>query len=152
MFSFTAHRLRFITEVQTPVELNEHQGSAIRGALFHALRNRFCMNREVPECAACPLATSCPVAFLVSTLDPASDRGRDVPRPFTVQPPLPGSGHPLEQGSHLAFRYEPGERLEFGLTLYAHALKLFPYVVLAVTELERGGLGRRVQQEDGRWR
>jgi hypothetical protein len=35
MHSCTAHRLRFITEVRTPVELNEHQGAAIQGALFH---------------------------------------------------------------------------------------------------------------------
>lgn len=152
MLAFTAHRLRFITEVQTPVELNEHQGSAIRGALFHALRNRFCMNREAEECALCPLVATCPVAFLVSTLKPESGRGRDVPRPFTVQPPLPGSGRPVERDGHPGFRYEPGERLEFGLTLYARALQLFPYVVLAVSEFERGGIGRRVRQEDGYWR
>ncbi|MBC7226542.1 MAG: CRISPR system precrRNA processing endoribonuclease RAMP protein Cas6 [Thermoflexales bacterium] len=152
MRSFTAHRLRFVTEVRTPVELNEHQGSAIRGALFHALRNRFCTNPEAGECARCPLVAACPVAFLVSTLDPTNDRGQDVPRPFTVQAPLPGSGRPIPHGVRLAFRYELGETLEFGLTLYARALQLFPYVVLATTELEREGLGRRVLQADGRWR
>ncbi len=152
MHHFTAHRLRFVAEVQSTVELNEHQGSAIRGALFHALRNRFCGNREVEECAACLLVATCPVAFLVSTLDPQSDRGRDIPRPFTIQPPLPGSGQPREQGDRLFFRYEAGESLEFGLTLYAQALQLFPYVVLAVNEFERGGIGRKTRQEDGRWR
>ncbi|MDW8069245.1 MAG: CRISPR system precrRNA processing endoribonuclease RAMP protein Cas6 [Anaerolineae bacterium] len=152
MLSFTAHRLHFIAEVRTPMELNEHQGSAIRGALFHALRNRFCANREAKECALCPLVAACPVAFLVSTLRPESRRGRDIPRPFTLQPPLPGSGHPVRRGDRLAFRYEPGERLEFGLTLYARALQLFPYVVLAVSEFERGGIGRRTEQADGCWR
>ena len=88
MHSFTAHRLRFATEVQHTIELNEHQGSAIRGALFHALRNRFCGNQEAGECAACPLVATCPVATLVSTLRPGSRRGRDVPRPYTVQPPV----------------------------------------------------------------
>lgn len=152
MHSFTAHRLRFVAEAQETIELNEHQGSAIRGALFHALRNRFCGNREVEECAACPLAAACPVAFLVSTLDPEGGRGRDVPRPFTVQPPLPGAaGRPVErEDGHVAFRYAPGEPLEFGLTLYARALQLFPYVVLALSELERRGLGRRVEQANGR--
>jgi len=151
MYHFTAHRLRFVAEVQTPIELNEHQGSAIRGALFHALLDRFCTNRQAGECAACPLVTTCPVAFLVSTLNPQSERGRDVPRPFTVQPPLPGSGHPVEQGDRLFFRYRAGEPLEFGLTLYAQALQLFPYVVLAVSEFERSGIGRKVEQADGRW-
>jgi phage tail protein X len=158
MRAFTAHRLRFVTEVRTPVELNEHQGSAIRGALYHALLDRFCLNREARECAACPLAATCPVAFLVSTLNPESDRGRDVPRPFTIQPPLPGSGHPVEVAERpirpraLKVCCEAGEPLEFGLTLYARALQLFPYVILALTELERGGLGRCIRQADGRYR
>jgi len=83
MNNFTAHRLRFVAEVQSAIELNEHQGSAIRGALYHALRSRFCGNREAAECAACPLVATCPVATLVSTLKPGSVRGRDVPRPYT---------------------------------------------------------------------
>ena len=154
MNDFTAHRLQLVTDVQSTVALNEHQGSAVRGALFHALRNRFCGNREAPECAACPLAATCPVATLVSTLKPGSGRGRDVPRPYTIQPPLPGTGgQPVQDGlGRLFFHYAPGERFQFGLTLYAQALQLFPYVVLAVGEFERGGIGRRVQQSDGRWR
>jgi len=154
MDSFTAHRLRFVTEAQGVIELNEHQGSAIRGALFHALRNRFCGNRQARECDSCPLVTTCPVAMLVSTLNPQSGRGRNVPRPYTVQPPLPGrGGYPtaLPDG-RVVFRYRPGERFEFGLTLYAQALQLFPYVVLAVSGFERGGVGRKTEQADGRWR
>ena len=53
MENFVAHSLRLVAEVQSTIELNEHQGSAIRGSLFHALRNRFCMNREAKECTAC---------------------------------------------------------------------------------------------------
>jgi hypothetical protein len=157
---FTAHRLRFVTEVQTTIELNEHQGSAIRGSLFHALRNQFCNYRRARECAACPLVTTCPVAILVSTLKPGGRRGRDVPRPYTVQPPLLVSagqppaasrGHPLDlPDGHTVFRYRPGEQLEFGLTLYAQALQLFPYVVLAVHRWEQGGIGRKV--EENGWR
>ena len=133
MEHFTAHRLRFECEVVTPLRLNEHTGSAIRGAFFHALWNQFCMNHDAPTCPACPLVATCPVAFLVGTLDPKSDRGADVPRPYTVQPPLDGKTD-----------YAPGETLTFGLTMYARALNLFPYVVLAVQRLENGGLGKRV--------
>lgn len=161
MHNFTAHRLHFITEAQETVELNEHQGSAIRGALFHALRRKFCAfardrDRECVSAdgGACALVQSCPVAILVSTLAPGHRRGRDRPRPYTIQPPLPGSGHPVEnpRSGHLNFHYEHGETLEFGLTLYADAMKLFPYVVLAMQEFEQGGLGRRCEQPDGRWR
>jgi len=188
MDNFTAHRLHFVTEVQEMIELNEHQGSAIRGALFHALQNRFCArfcgrrgrHREAIECSACALATTCPVATLVSTLRPGSRRGRDVPRPYTIQPPVgesanergsesasqrkserasqrggegAGWGHPVQaKDGRVFFHYEPGERFEFGLTLYAQALELFPYVVLAAGEFEHGGIGRRVRRADGRWR
>lgn len=153
MEHFTAHRLRMVADVQTTIELNEHQGSAIRGALFHALRNRFCANREARECAACILVAACPVATLVSTLVPGGKRGRDVPRPYTIQPPLPGSGHPTElPGGRIVFRYQPGERFEFGLTLYAQALQLFPYIVLALHHLEENGIGRRIKQDNGHWR
>ena len=164
MDHFTAHRLRFVTEVQSTIELNEHQGSAIRGSLFHALQNRFCGNRKAAECAVCPLVATCPVATLVSTLRVQSGRGRDVPRPYTVQPPIVGEsasqrggeggkGHPVElPNGRIVFRYEAGERFEFGLTLYAQALQLFPYVVLAVGGFEQGGIGRRLRQAGGRWR
>jgi hypothetical protein len=167
LHNFRAHRLHFITEVQTTVELNEHQGSAIRGALFHAMRRRFCGNRKADECATCPLVATCPVATLLSTLKPGSDRGRDVPRPYTVQPPIPSQriseeidepgigriGHPREdEYGRLFFRHHAGERFQFGLTLYAQALQLFPYVVLTVKTFEEGGIGRRVERDRGRWR
>jgi hypothetical protein len=135
MDHFTAHRLRFECQVVEPMQLNEHQGSAIRGAFYHALLNAFCMNREVRSCTACPLVATCPVAFLVATLDPKSDRGATVPRPYTIEPPLDGKT-----------RYAPGETLEFGLTMFARALNLFPYVVLGMQRLEQGGLGKRLAE------
>lgn len=115
MDNFTAHRLRLVTEVQTPLELNEHQGSAIRGALFHALRHRFCGNREAGECIACPLVATCPVATLVSTLRPGNGRGRDVSRPYTVQPPImewkmaDGEWRMADEGGHAVDRSDPRE-------------------------------------------
>jgi len=148
MDHFTAHRLCFECEVVTPLRLNPHTGSAIRGAFYHALWNQFCMNHNAPGCTACPLVATCPVAFLVSTLDPRSDRGANVPRPYTVQPPL--SPLPQSEKSRTKTDYAPGETLTFGLTMYARALSLFPYVVLAMQRLERGGLGKRVAEHGGR--
>ena len=153
MQNFRAHRLRFVAEVRTTIELNEHQGSAIRGALFHAMRNRFCNNRQAEACAVCPLVATCPVATLLSTLKPGAPGGRDVPRPYTIQPPITDLGHPVEdRRGRLFFHHRPGERFEFGLTLYAQALQLFPYIVLTVQSFETEGLGRRMQREDGHWR
>jgi len=141
MNHFTAHRLMIHVEVVEPVLLNAHKGSAIRGALFHALRNRFCtMRNQVAGCADCPLWEACPVCTLVSTMDPQARLGRDAPRPFTIQPPL----------DVRKIRYEPGQSFSFGLTLYADALRLFPYVIMALRQFEEGGIGRRLP-ENG-WR
>lgn len=147
--SFTAHRLRFECVVRTPVALNVHKGSALRGALFHALRgdegrdNGFCVNKREQFCHRCPYHAMCPISSLLATVDESSERGIDVPRPYTIEPP-PGA----------QTRYEPGERLQFGLTLFARALDLFPYVIVAVRDLERGGIGiaRELPPGSGVWR
>ena len=156
MEHFTAHRLVFECEVVTPLRLNPHTGSAIRGAFFHALRNGFCAfarDRDA-QCAGCALVAACPVAFLVSTLDDQSGRGADVPRPYTIQPPLdpllpspPTPSQNRERGwARAKTDYAPGELLTFGLTLFARALTLFPYVVLAVQRhMERDGIGKPLQ-------
>ena len=140
MDHFRAHRLMVRTIAREPVLLNEHKGSALRGALYHGLRNRFCAMREQQlVCGVCPLWQACPVCTLVSTLGPDNRLGRDAARPYTVQPPLDGQT-----------LYRPGDALTFGLTLYAEAIKLFPYVIMALQELEESGLGRRGAVND--WR
>ena len=87
MHHFTAHHLRLSLEIETSVELGAQQGSALRGMLFHALRGPernpalgFCVQRHLKTCADCSLVAACPVAGLVSTLNPEGERGRDVPR------------------------------------------------------------------------
>lgn len=139
MDHFTAHHLQVEVEVTAPLALNPHKGSSLRGGLFHALWRRFCMNQAAPACAECPLVATCPVALLVSTLRPTGERGRDVPRPYAIRPPLDPTT-----------RYQPGDRFTFGLTLFAQALNLFPYVILALEEMGRAGLGLKLA-ENG-WR
>ena len=135
MNNFTAHQLHFTCEVQTPILLNQHQGSAIRGALFHALRSQFCFNKKAKDCGDCALWATCPICFLVATRNPQSGRGTDVPRPYVIESPLDGKT-----------RYQPGEILKFGLTMFAQALDFFPYVVLGSKALEQEGLGKRINE------
>lgn len=140
MVHLTAHHLRFSLEVGSTIELNEHKGSALRGLLFNALRGPdqnpalgFCTQRHLKSCAECVLVAVCPVAGLVATLDPEAERGRDVPRPYAIKPPLDDRQ-----------RYEAGDALTFGLTLFGDALNLFPYVVMGLRQAERGGLGKKL--------
>jgi CRISPR-associated endoribonuclease Cas6 len=141
----TALPLRFEATVDRPVELNEHKGSAIRGALFHALRGRpgtdrgFCLRKELPSCHPCELHAVCPISALVATVRPDSDRGADPPRPFTLEPPLSPRTH-----------FERGEPFEFGATLFGEAAHLLPYLVAATRELRTMGIGQRSQSGIGR--
>lgn len=133
----TALPLRLQATVEQPVILNEHKGSAIRGALFHALRGRpgtdrgFCLRKELPSCHPCELRAVCPISALVATVRPEATRGVDPPRPFTLEPPLSTRIH-----------FERGEPFHFGLTLFGDAIQLAPYVVAAARELRTMGIGR----------
>lgn len=140
--TLTAHHLRITLDVETPIELDDHQGSALRGMLFNALRGPsrnpalgFCTQRHLTACADCALVAVCPVAGLVATMNPQAERGRDVPRPYAIVPPLTGQT-----------RYEAGETFTFGLTLFGEALNLFPYVVMALKQAGPGGLGKKLKR------
>ncbi len=142
MDTFQVHQLRVHCEAQTPIRLNEHKGSAIRGALFYALRGTaypnaawsgFCANKIAANCFVCPVNAVCPVMRLVSTLDEEGTHGHQAPRPYVINPPLE------EQTA-----YAPGEHFTFDLLLAGEAADLFPYVVLALDRLAYEGLGARV--------
>jgi len=138
--TLTTHHLRFSAVATAPLELDQHSGAAIRGALTTALWERFCTNKAAPACAPCPLVRVCPVAALVAPLREDDQPGGDQrPRPYVVRPPLDG-----------ARAYAPGEVLSWELGLIGQAAHLFPYVVMAAQELARQGLGKRVSANDYR--
>jgi hypothetical protein len=151
MDAFQVHQLHISTTVETPIRLNEHKGSAIRGALYHALRGSadphaawsgFCANKAAPTCQACPINAVCPVMRLVATLDEDGQRGHQAPRPYIINPPL-------DQGQTCS---APGEPFMFDLLLVGDAANLFPYVVLALDRLAHEGLGVGGRGSDGGWR
>jgi hypothetical protein len=131
---FTIHHLRFEVETLTPLMLPAHAGPSIRGALFGALQRHFC---PAPAAgASAEHKALCPVCWLMATEKPQHRRGRDVPRPYTVEPPMPTA---KENGRPQWFK--AGERFTFGLTLFAQALNLFPYLVVAMPLMGQAGLG-----------
>lgn len=138
--SLHAHHIRVRATAREPLELHEYTGSALRGALFSALWERFCVNKEAPTCASCPLVQSCPVSSLVAPLRDEATRGRDIPRPYAIRPPIP-NGH--------AYSFQQGDSFEFGLTLFGYRVKLFPYVAMSLQAMSQRGIGRRLQ--DNEW-
>ncbi len=159
MHNFTAHRLMVGAEVGRPLVFQDFPGSALRGALFRALVGQFCANQPILDhggCLACPLLPACPVAYLAATLNPDADRGENVPRPFTVEPPVMTTDHRPPTTDHRppttpgTFVFEAGTPFAFGLTLYAEALPLFPYIVQAVRRMGEVGLGLKASANS--WR
>jgi CRISPR-associated endoribonuclease Cas6 len=135
--ALVTHHFLFTTEVVSPLELDEHSGAALRGNFFDAVWTRFCNNKAAPSCADCPLHSMCPVSALVAPLREENERGRDIPRPYVILPPLG------------ARNYEPGEQLIFGITLFGSIVQFFPYIIMATKALEAKGLGRRLNENQG---
>ncbi len=134
----TTYHFLFTTKVVRPLELDDHSGAALRGNLFEAIWRRFCTNKVAQTCADCPLHTMCPVSALVAPLREERPRGRDIPRPYIILPPLGN-----------ARRYERGETFAFGLTLFGTIIQLLPYIVLSLNALEECGLGRKLPENKG---
>lgn len=136
MFDFTLHHLRFTAEAVTPILMDEYKGSALRGAWHGYMQKAYC--GAPPAARADPLHQAmCPVCYLTSR-----ETGPETRRPFALQPPLSRQR-----------RYEPGERFQFGFTLFNHAQGLFPYVLLALREVgESWGLGQWLEAYRGRGR
>ena len=134
----TTH-LWFSARTLTQLETNTLSGAALRGSFFNAIWSHFCTNKDAPSCAVCPLHTLCPVSALVAPLRDENARGQDIPRPYVIVPPLEG-----------ARRYQPGESFAFGMTLIGSIVQLLPYILLSLPQVESGGLGHFLAENEGK--
>lgn len=141
MAALITHHFLFKTEVTSPLELDDHSGAALRGNFFQAIWGRFCNNKAAPTCAECPLHTMCPVSAIVAPLREEHTRGRDIPRPYIILPPLADTGR--------SRRYQPGSELIFGITLFGNIVQFLPYIIMAATTLEASGLGHKLEENHG---
>lgn len=126
MNGLSANHLRFTLKVKTPIVLTTQPGSAVRGALYTALSNNFCTEPNGPHTHF--HAENCPVCWLLANSNDKDARGKNQPRPLTIQPPLKG-------------RYQPGKDLTFGITLIGAAQNMMPYIARAVQRSGELGIG-----------
>lgn len=134
MTDFTATHFRFEVEALTTLSLDEYTGSTLRGALVQALQNSFCPARNLADVEHQAI---CPVCWLLSHESSPGDSRR----PYAIEPLL---------GDRRTF--DPGERFQFGLTLFGRAVNLFPYLVLAIPQMGRTGMGHKLDDGRGRGR
>ncbi len=128
MEGLEVYHLRFEVRSLERVQFSGAPGSALRGALYHALAQQFCPDagaRHLPDHHA-----ACPVCWLLATEDPQQERGRDLPRPLAIRPPYSSAA------------FEAGVDWSFGVVLAGQrALAGFPHLVRAVQEMGMGGVG-----------
>lgn len=130
VFGLTTTHLRFVCQAATPLHLEietYRAGQNLRGALGQVMLRTYCAgDRHDPAHVA-----ACPVCWLLA----ANEKPGQERRGYTLVPPIPGEDDAANRP------YEPGERFEFGITLFGNALKFLPYFVLAVPEMGRAGVG-----------
>ncbi len=133
---FTIHHIRFTAEATTPIAMGAYKGSALRGAWAGYMRQAYC--GAPPAIRQDPVHQAvCPVCYLTTR-----ETGPEGRRPYALQPPLSRQE-----------RYEPGERFQFGFTLFGNAHTLFPYLLLAIREVGQSqGIGNWLTEINGRGR
>ena len=128
--------LRFTCQVVTTVDLPAYRaGGQLRGALGNVMRRTYCPearfgngNAPTPEHIAV-----CPVCWLmVANEHPGEER-----RGYALWPPVAYTA----QAARAERPFAPGERFDFGLSLYGDTLRLLPYFLLTVAEVGREGVG-----------
>lgn len=142
----SVHHLWFTVEATTPIWLPGESGPSLRGALIGALRQHYCPDATFRPAGArieenAEHRAMCPVCWLIAEEDARGERGRNIPRPYTIEPPLRAGG-----------RIDPGDRFSFGVSLIGKAVNLFPYLVLALPEMGRVGVGSYNPRQRGRGR
>ncbi|MDX1993574.1 MAG: CRISPR system precrRNA processing endoribonuclease RAMP protein Cas6 [bacterium] len=124
MQHFKATHFLFVCEATQLIQLDAQPGTAIRGALYHALINLFSPKEPIP---GVPLD---PVRALLAEEDESNPRGRDIPRAFAVEPPA------------AYLQVEPRRRFQFGVSLFGAAEVMMPYLFRAVPQMGHQGIGR----------
>lgn len=114
-------------------------GSTLRGAFGHALKAVSC-SMEHRDCAGCFVSDACVYSTIFEPVTNGGG-GRDVPRPFVFEPPVPRFTPELSRTENLRLGISKGGRISFGLLLIGDALFRLPYFVMAFELMSRRGLG-----------
>lgn len=134
-------RLRLTLRAEEPAELPSYQGSMLRGAFGHALRQLVCAMGPRQPCETCRLRRGCHYTRLFETFvegePPPFLRGLETaPRPYVFEPDVTHLDGPTPH-------YAPGDPLGFDLLLFGQATDLAGWALLAIERMAEAGLGAR---------
>ena len=128
-------QMAFVLRAQEDASLPAFLGSTIRGGLARAFRSLTCALRN-QSCNGCILKERCQYSILFETPPDSSldawQRRQSWPRPIVIQPP----GHEPPRS------WKAGDQLRFSVTLFGRAIDSFPFLLVAVRNMGRRGLGK----------
>lgn len=127
--------LHVTLRAQDEMHLPPFPGSKLEGAFGRALYALACTQTQRETCYGCPIQTLCPYGL-------------------TYAPTLPPGVHAASLGTpprpvifRVAYteerRLAPGDLLSFGMVVVGHAAAQLPYLLAALRDVGREGLGRR---------
>lgn len=130
---FLFSRFRFMLEVLEPLKLPPFKGSTLRGGFGTAFKEAVCVTHQ-KNCRNCLLLYNCVYSYVFETPVPEKSevltKYPNAPHPFVFEPPLEDRTE-----------YEPGETLEFGLTVFGKSIEYLPYFIWAFEVLGKKGIG-----------
>ncbi|MGC9022905.1 MAG: CRISPR system precrRNA processing endoribonuclease RAMP protein Cas6, partial [Dissulfurimicrobium sp.] len=115
--------------------LPEFKGSAIRGGLGHTLKAIACALR-LKSCAECLLSKNCAYAFI---FEAKARHGSSPPTHHAPHRPLPYVLRPPDSTQR---SFKPGDDMSFSLLLFGRGNDYLPYIIYAVKEMGKNGIGR----------
>ena len=131
MRGVTVQHLRFRVRARESIFFEGEPGAALRGALYEALSRNFCSETfELVGGSTTHHQETCPVCWLLAREVPNAQRGQNIPRPLTLQPPLDHQHIPTDK------------LMTFGVALIGKAQNMLPYIARAVQKMGDIGVGK----------
>lgn len=131
IISFPIHIYEAKIKAKEAISIPYFPGSMLRGTFGIALKRVVCLQKN-KSCNDCFLSTSCVYRFLFETEAQRPIKGvTSAPHPLII--------YPLGLGEKTMKR---GSVYRFGFTLFGQAINYLPYVIYAITEMGKLGIGK----------
>ncbi len=129
---------------ETPASLPRFKGSALRGAFGHGLK-RVCCAQRWQSCEQCLLAEACAYSYIFlnhKTKSSSPSKLSSRPHPYVLSP--------VDNGTTV---FQVGDEIVFKLLLFgSRAVGMLPYIVYALMEMGKTGLGKGNRSGSGRFK
>jgi hypothetical protein len=128
MEGVSVYQFEITARVRELVSFGAQPGAQLRGALYNALSRQFCSETGFEHTPG--HHSRCPVCWLLANENAENERGRDLPRPLILQPPLESTLIPA------------GQTFRFGVGLVGEkAFGAFKFVIRALEAVGKEGVG-----------